>query len=41
MVPASPSHVLSRGEVIVQDDRWVGKRVAGRGQFVKRATFGL
>ncbi|MBP6841245.1 MAG: dihydropyrimidinase, partial [Kofleriaceae bacterium] len=29
-VPASPSHVLSRGEVIVQDDRWVGKRVAGR-----------
>jgi dihydropyrimidinase len=40
-VPGSPSHVLSRGELIVQDDRWVGKQVAGRGQFVKRATFGL
>jgi dihydropyrimidinase len=40
-VPGSPSHVLSRGELIVKDDRWVGKAVKGRGQFVKRATFGL
>ena len=40
-VPGSPSHVLSRGEVVVQDDTWVGKQQAGRGRFVKRATFGL
>ena len=40
-VPGSPAHVLSRGEVIVSDDQWVGKAQAGRGRFVKRATFGL
>ncbi|HEX2687438.1 MAG TPA: amidohydrolase family protein, partial [Kofleriaceae bacterium] len=40
-VPASPSHVLSRGELIVQDDNWVGKTRQGRGQFVRRGTFGL
>jgi dihydropyrimidinase len=40
-VPASPSHVLSRGELIVQDDRWVGKAKQGRGQFLRRGTFGL
>jgi dihydropyrimidinase len=40
-VPASPSHVLSRGELIVQDDRWVGKQKQGRGQFLRRGTFGL
>lgn len=40
-VPASPSHVLSRGELIVRDDQWVGKQKQGRGQFVRRGTFGL
>jgi dihydropyrimidinase len=40
-VPASPSHVLSRGELIVQDDKWVGKARQGRGQFLRRGTFGL
>jgi dihydropyrimidinase len=40
-VPGSPSHVLSRGELIVHDDRWVGKAKAGRGQFQRRGTFGL
>ncbi len=40
-VPGSPKVVLSRGEVIVRDDVWVAKRKAGRGQFVRRATFGL
>jgi dihydropyrimidinase len=41
VVPASPSHVLSRGELIVRDDQWVGKTKQGRGQFVRRGTFGL
>jgi dihydropyrimidinase len=40
-VPASPSHVLSRGELIVQNDQWVGKHRQGRGQFLRRGTFGL
>jgi dihydropyrimidinase len=40
-VPGSPSHVLSRGELIVKDDVWVGKQQQGRGQFIKRGTFGL
>jgi dihydropyrimidinase len=40
-VPGSPSHVLSRGELIVQNDQWVGKKKQGRGQFVRRGTFGL
>jgi len=40
-VPASPSHVFSRGELIVENDRWVGKTAKGRGQFLKRRTFGL
>jgi dihydropyrimidinase len=40
-VPASPSHVLSRGELIVQDDQWVGKTQRGRGQFLRRNTFSL
>jgi len=40
-VPASPSHVLSRGELIVADDKWVGKTKQGRGQFLRRGTFGL
>ena len=40
-VPGSPSHVLSRGEVIVKDDVWVAKAKQGRGQFLRRGTFGL
>ena len=40
-VPGSPSHVLSRGELIVENDVWVGKSKQGRGQFVRRSTFGL
>ena len=38
-VVGAPKAVLSRGEVIVDNDRWVGK--IGRGQFVKRRTFDL
>ena len=38
---ARPSHVLSRGELIVENDKWVGKQKQGRGQFVRRGTFGL
>jgi dihydropyrimidinase len=41
VVPASPSHVLSRGELIVEDDRWVGAQQRGRGQFLRRGTFAL
>jgi len=33
--------VLSRGELIVQNDQWVGKQRSGRGQFLRRGTFGL
>jgi hypothetical protein len=33
--------VLSRGELVVHDDRWVGKAKQGRGQFVRRGTFSL
>ncbi|CAN5920911.1 dihydropyrimidinase [soil metagenome] len=40
-VPGSPSHVISRGELVVQHDTWVAKQRQGRGQFVRRATFGL
>ncbi len=40
-VIGTPSHVLSRGELIVEDDKWVGKQKQGRGQFLRRGTFGL
>src|SRR3954464_15882452 len=40
-VPASPSRVVARGELIVQNDQWVGKARQGRGQFLRRGTFGL
>jgi dihydropyrimidinase len=40
-VPGSPSAVFSRGELIVENDQWVGKKRQGRGQFVRRGTFGL
>ena len=41
VVPGSPSHVLSRGELIVQNGQWVGKAKQGRGQFLRRGTFAL
>ena len=41
VVPGSPSHVFSRGELIVENDQWVGKRKQGRGEFIRRGTFGL
>jgi dihydropyrimidinase len=40
-VPGSASHVFSRGELIIENDRWVAKHQKGRGQFVRRGTFGL
>jgi dihydropyrimidinase len=40
-VPGSPSAVFSRGELIVENDQWVGKTKQGRGHFVRRGTFGL
>jgi dihydropyrimidinase len=40
-VPGSPRAVLSRGELIVENDQWVAKKKQGRGQFVRRGTFGL
>ena len=41
VVPGSPSHVLSRGELIIENDKWVGNQKKGRGQFVRRGTFNL
>ena len=38
-VRGKATHVLSRGEVVVEDGKFLGKR--GRGQFVKRSTFNL
>jgi dihydropyrimidinase len=40
-VPGSPSQVFSRGELIVENDQWVAKKKQGRGQFIRRGTFGL
>ncbi|NVB83655.1 MAG: dihydropyrimidinase [Kofleriaceae bacterium] len=40
-VPGSPRAVLSRGELIVENDQWVAKKKQGRGQFVRRGTFSL
>jgi dihydropyrimidinase len=40
-VVGAPAAVLSRGEVVVKDDAWVGKHKQGRGQFVRRGTFSL
>jgi dihydropyrimidinase len=40
-VPGSPSAVFSRGDLIVENDQWVGKKRQGRGQFVRRGTFSL
>ncbi len=38
-VPGSPTHVFSRGELIVEGATFLGK--PGRGRFLKRATFNL
>lgn len=40
-VVGAPSHVLSRGELVVANDLWVSKGREGRGRFLKRGTFGL
>ncbi len=38
-VIGAPHVVMSRGEIVVENDRFVGR--VGRGQFLRRATFGL
>jgi dihydropyrimidinase len=38
-VVGAPTHVLSRGKVVVENGRYVGKK--GDGRFVKRSTFNL
>ena len=38
-VVGGPTHVLSRGKVVVEDGKYVGKK--GDGRFVKRGTFDL
>ncbi len=38
-VTGAPTHVLSRGKVVVENFKYVGK--AGDGRFLKRGTFGL
>ena len=38
-VVGAPSHVLSRGELIIENDKASSKK--GRGRFVRRATFSL
>src|SRR5688572_12317778 len=41
VVRGAPSAVLSRGELVVENDQWVAKKKQGRGQFIRRSTFGL
>jgi dihydropyrimidinase len=38
-VIGAPTHVFSRGELIVENDKLLGK--PGRGQFLRRSTFAL
>lgn len=38
-VSGAPTHVFSRGELIVQDNKYLGSK--GRGKFLKRSTFSL
>jgi dihydropyrimidinase len=40
-VIGAPAAILSRGDLIIQDDRWVASKKQGRGQFQKRSTFSL
>ena len=37
----APAAVLSRGELVVEHDKWVAPQVQGRGQFLRRGTFAL
>jgi len=39
VVRGAPTHVLSRGEVVVEAGKFTSKK--GRGQFIKRSTFNL
>ncbi len=39
VVRGAPTHVLSRGEVVVENGKFLSKK--GRGKFVKRSTFSL
>jgi dihydropyrimidinase len=38
-VRGAASHVFSRGELVVQEGQWLGKK--GRGKFLRRGTFNL
>ena len=38
-VSGSPAYVMSRGKVIFEGDKFLGK--AGYGQFIKRGTYNL
>jgi dihydropyrimidinase len=40
-VIGAPAAVFSRGELVVRDDKWVAPKKQGRGQFLRRGTFGL
>jgi dihydropyrimidinase len=37
VVRGSPSHVLSRGKVIIEEGKYTGR--SGEGRFVRRSTF--
>ncbi|MBK7397557.1 MAG: dihydropyrimidinase [Myxococcales bacterium] len=39
VVRGAPTHVLSRGEVVIENGKYLSKK--GRGKFVKRSTFSL
>jgi dihydropyrimidinase len=41
VVVGAPAAVLSRGELVIENDQWVGKKKQGRGQFLRRGTFAL
>jgi dihydropyrimidinase len=40
-VIGAPSQVMSRGELLIENDAWVAKKKQGRGQFLRRGTFAL
>ena len=39
IVYGAPTHVFSRGELVVENDRFLGQ--VGRGHFLRRSTFSL
>ena len=39
VVTGAPKTVVSRGEVVVEDDKFTGR--PGRGKFLKRGTYAL